>query len=140
MKKFFSLTGAVIAVIALITISCEKTPEELLIGKWEVQSVHIQGYANNVLLLDSIATYDPGDMQLEFFEGGTGKEYENYELNDNFTWVVNGDKVTVTVSGSDPMEFPFTVGEKAMSYTMTEEWTEGEDNFKIEMIFHLKRL
>jgi len=140
MKKFFSLTGAVIAVLALITISCEKTPEELLIGKWEVQYVDINGYVNNVLVIDSTANYDPGEMQLEFFDGGTGKEYENGDLNDTFTWAVNGDKVTVTVSGSDPMEFAFTVGEKAMSYTMTEEWTEGEVNYKIEMIFHLKRL
>jgi hypothetical protein len=140
MKKIFSFTSIVIAAIALITISCEKTPEELLIGKWEVQYVDVMGYVNNVLVIDSTATYDPGEMQLEFFEGGTGKEYENGDLNDTFTWVVNGDKVTVTVSGSDPMEFAFTVGKSAMSYTMTEEWTEGDISYKIVMIFNLKRL
>jgi hypothetical protein len=142
MKKLFSLTSLIFIAIALITVSCEKTPEELLIGKWEVQSVNVKLYINNVLQDEATEPYDANEMVIEFLEGGTGKEYEDNVLNDTFGWSVNGDKITITFIDEDPQDVTFSVGEDDLTFSMTESETDPSsgDVTKMVMTFTLKRI
>jgi hypothetical protein len=52
-------------------------------------------------------------MTLKILDDGTGEEWEDGDLNDTFTWVLDGDIITVTVAGEVPMEIP-------MIYTVTD--------------------
>jgi len=142
MKKLFSLTSLIFIAIALITVSCEKTPEELLIGKWEVKSLNVKLYLNNVLQDEATEPYEANAMVIEFLEGGTGKEYEDNVLNDTFGWSVNGDKLTITFIDEDPTEVTFSVGEDDLTFSMTESETDPSsgDVTKMVMTFTLKRI
>jgi hypothetical protein len=142
MKKLFSLTTLIVAVIALITTGCEKTPEELLIGKWEVQSMDLKLYIDNVLEESATETYDPNEMVLEFLDGGSGKEYSSGTQVDTFNWTVNGDKLTLTYTGEDPVEVKFSVGENSLEVTMEESETDSEtgDVYKMVMVIKADRV
>jgi hypothetical protein len=142
MKKLFSLTSLIFIAIALITVSCEKTPEELLIGKWEVKSLNVKLYLNNVLQDEATEPYEANAMVIEFLEGGTGKEYEDNVLNDTFGWTVNGDKLSITFIDEDPQEVTFSVGEDDLTFSMTESETDPSsgDVTRMVMTFTLKRI
>jgi hypothetical protein len=117
MKKLISLTGLIILLLALISSGCKKdeevvtkTTEELLVGTWDVSYFAEVTYLNGEKLgeSESIDLLNPGDMTLEILDDGTGEEWEDGALNDTFTWVLDGDILTVTVAGEVPMVMPMT--------------------------------
>jgi hypothetical protein len=122
MKKFISFTGLIIFLLILISSGCKKdevvvtkTTEELLIGTWDVSYFAQVTYLNGVKEeeSESIDLIAPGGMTLEILDDGTGEEWEYGDLNDTFTWVLDGDILTITVAGEVPMVMP-------MSFTVTD--------------------
>ena len=140
MKKLFSFTSLIFLVLALITVSCEKTPEELLIGKWEIQSLNLKIYANNVLQDQATETYTANEMVLEFLEGGVGKEYADNVLSSTFAWAVDGDVCTITYTGDEAFDVTFTVDEDNLTFSMEETETDGGTVYKYVMTFTGKRV
>lgn len=118
MKKFISFTGLIIFFLILISSGCKKDEEvNLLIGTWSVSYQSTVLYKNGEYFSsDTIKLLNPGEMDLKIFDGGTGEEWENGTLNDTFTWVLNGDILTVTVAGDPPMvmEMTYTVTDKKL--------------------------
>jgi hypothetical protein len=142
MKKLFSLTSLIFAVIALITVSCEKSSEELIIGKWEVKTLNLKMYINNVFEDEATENYDAEEMVLEFLEGGTGKEYEDGTLNDTFEWSIDGDVLTITFPDDDPMVVTFSVDKDKLVFSMEDSSTDSEsgDVYKYVMTFTANRI
>jgi hypothetical protein len=117
MKKLISFTSLIIFFLILISSGCKKdeevvtkTPEELLIGTWDVSYFAQVTYLNGVKYegSETIDLIAPGEMTLKILDDGTGEEWENGDLIDTFTWVLNGDIITVTVAGEVPMVMPMT--------------------------------
>jgi hypothetical protein len=118
MKKLISFTGLLIFFLILISSGCKKDEEvNLLIGTWNVSQFSQVTYLNGVKQegSESIDLLDPGDMDLMIFDDGTGEAWQADTLNRSFTWVQNGETLTVTLapSGVEPqMVMP-------MTYTVT---------------------
>lgn len=140
MKKLFSFTSLIFLSLALITVSCEKSPEELLIGKWEIQTLTVKVYENNVLQDQASDSYEANEMVLEFLEGGAGKEYSDNVLIDTFGWSVNDDVCTITYTGDEPFEVSLSVDEDKLSFSMEESETDGDIVYKYVMTFSGRRI
>ena len=75
--------------LSLPSCEKEKTIEEILIGIWNKQSVHIIEY------LDETKTYEdnyncyPNEGAIQFLEEGTGKVYQDGVVMDTYTWSQN---------------------------------------------------
>lgn len=140
MKKLFSFTTLIFLVLALLTVSCEKSPEELLIGKWEIQTLNFKTYENNVLQDQETETYTANEMVLEFLEGGSGKEYSDNVLTSTFSWAVDGDICTISNPGEEPFDLNLSVGEDNITFSMEESETDGGIVYKYVMTFSGKRI
>jgi hypothetical protein len=141
MKKTLWLTGAILLLMALSFTSCEddKTPKELLIGMWDMESDHFTYYEDGVKVDEETYDYDPGEGAISILEDGTGKIYEDGDVSDTFTWEVSGDILTISQSGEDDMEMDFSVSESKLTlkYSYEETW-EGVV-YKSEMELILSR-
>lgn len=106
MKKILKFMAA--AMLMLSFAACTEKPEgptngddsnhysSLLIGTWRVDMMSINGQ-----------DMTPPDMQLSFYENGSGlmNDGDVTEHND-FTWVINGNVINVT---TDHQQFSFTI-------------------------------
>jgi len=118
MKKTFCVTGSILFLIALSFTSCEKkTPEELLIGKWNMKSEHYIAYQDGVKTDEDTYDYDPGEGAFLFLNDGTGKIYEDGVVEYTFTWEINGDVLTISSFEQGVTEMDFTVSENDLTLT-----------------------
>lgn len=140
MKQTICVTGSILFLIALSFTSCEKkTPEELLIGKWNMESEHYIDYEDGVKTDEDTNDYDPGEGAISFLDDGTGKIYEDGVVEDTFTWEINGDILTVSMPGQGVMEMDFTVSENDLTLTYSNEGTLEGIVFKTEWEITLSR-
>jgi hypothetical protein len=108
---------AIVLISSLLT-GCEKekTAEDQLPGKWQIEFLHIISYVDNVFLGDSTAYYASNDAWIEFKGDKTGhvyvKNYEDY----NFTWSLNGDFINFIVPLQDTIYLNFAVSESSLAY------------------------
>jgi hypothetical protein len=99
----------------------EKTPEEMLVGKWEIQFLHTVSYVDNVFLGDSTAYYDTGDAWIEYKDNRTGKVYFKDVQNDEFTWSVEEDIITIdfTTGNQNTVYLTFSVSDTQLTWYST---------------------
>ena len=123
MKNLIFCTRLVVILIALTTSSCEKdkTPEELLIGKWEIQFLHKIAYVDDIFLGDTTIYYDPGDAWIKFNDDKTGGTYFFGPGPNDFKWSVNGDNITInfTTGDKNTVVLTFAVSETTLSWVAT---------------------
>lgn len=141
MKKTLWLTGAILLFMALSFTSCEddKTPEELLIGMWDMESEHWTDYEDGVQVDEDTYDYDEGEGAISFLEGGTGKIYDEGEVDDTFTWEVSGDILTISAPGEDDIDMDFSVSESKLTLKYSYEETYEGVVYKEEMELILSR-
>ena len=142
MKKIFCVTASSLFLLALSLTSCEdeKTPEELLIGKWNMDSEHYTSYENGVKTDEGTYYYDPGEGAIQFLEGGTGKIYEDGVVEDTFSWEINGDILAITeTGGTEAIDMDFTVSESKLTLKFSYEETWEGDVYKEESELILSR-
>jgi hypothetical protein len=120
MKKRIVGFSLSFTLIALILVSCEcdeeNTTEELLIGKWNIQFLHIIASVDNVYLGDSTAYWNSGDAWIEFKDDKTGHTYIKDTEDHGFTWSIEGEIVKYMVSGQPTINMTVTVGESQLAY------------------------
>lgn len=134
MKRLISLTGLAFLLLALLTSSCKKDEVNLLIGTWNVSYQSTITYRNGTNAADTINLFNPGDMVIKIFTGGTGEEWEKGTLHDSFTWVLNGDAINVTLTGQEMvMEMNYTVTDKKLLLIDTITTTVGSDTYVTTM-------
>lgn len=92
-------------IILFTTIGCENqdsniTPNNVIIGEWiyeyELMSDGTKNFDNPYALLEF--TYSDGFI---LNEDGTGHSVWNEVINENFEWVFNNSKLTISVTRSD---------------------------------------
>jgi len=125
MKKTISVTGSILFLLVLSFTSCEdkKTPEELLIGKWNLESEHYIDYEDGVKTDEDTYDYDPGEGAISFLDDGTGKIYEDNVVEDTFTWEIDGDILVISAPGDDDINMDFTVSESELTLKFSYEDT-----------------
>jgi hypothetical protein len=119
-KKIFIPGMLSLALISFALTSCEdeKPLSELIIGKWDVQTVRIVDYQNDVKKSEILYYLEADEMAIQFASGGTGISYENGDVYGMFNWTLNGNTV---VLGTDT-EWTVTIDGDTLiwSYTETE--------------------
>lgn len=121
MKKKIFIPGMLsLALISFALTSCEdeKPLSELIIGKWDVQTVRIVDYQNDVKKSEILYYLEADEMAIQFASGGTGISFENGDVYGMFNWTLNGNTV---VLGTDT-EWTVTIDGDTLiwSYTETE--------------------
>jgi hypothetical protein len=136
MKKLISFTGLIIFFLALISSSCKKDEEvSLFVGIWNVRSQSMVVYLNSEKYNETIDLYDPGDMVIKIFDGGTGEHWLDGVKDQNFTWVLSGDTITVTLDDEDNTvwKMAYTVTDARMILVMEETDVLGSDTYFMNM-------
>jgi hypothetical protein len=137
--KIKKISGAIVlmAAVSLLLSSCEeeKPLNELIIGKWGVQSVKIVEYANTVKKTETTYFLGSDEMALQFAEGGTGISYENGDVLGMFNWSLNGNILTL---GSDT-EWIVTIDGDTLVWSYTETEVIENVTYKYEFFFTATR-
>jgi hypothetical protein len=141
MKTFTYYAGLVVLLVLLIITSCKKK-EEPFIGKWEMQTSHVDTLVNNIVMDDTTITYDPEELWIEFKDNNTG--YVSQGSPSNFTWAVSGNIITVQFSGQGPLNLDYVINEPIMTWTVTtftgNDWPKPGDHYKIVRTETAKRM
>jgi hypothetical protein len=133
MKSFIFCSSLAVLLIALTTTSCKKEKEPF-IGKWEMQTSHIDTLVNNVVIDDTTITYDPGDLWIEIKDDYTGFQHY-YGSISYFTWSVAANIIAVKFTGQATLYLEYTLNEPTFTWTVTTVNINGYpnpgDNFKV---------
>lgn len=139
MKKLFSLTRLIIFLLALSTVSCEKTDEELLVGKWEGVSERTIDYEDSEIVKDSTYTYESDEFVLEIFADGTCKSFEYGVLDKTWDWEIDGDIFSL-IEGYNSRGAKYTINEDTLTMDFTSEWDEEGVEYKRVFYYIFKRI
>ncbi len=134
MKNLVSYIFLVVVLIALITSSCDCKDHEPFIGNWEMQSSQIDTLINNVVVDDTLITYDPGDLWIEIKEDYTGVQHYNGSLS-TFTWSVTNNIIAIVFPGQAALYLEYTLVEPIFRWDVTtyniSNYPNPGDNFKV---------
>jgi hypothetical protein len=139
MKKIAGSVLLLLLAVAFTGCTKDKSLAELMIGKWQGKSVKMISYENGVKVDEYTTFYTSNEETIEMIKGGTGKHYSDGIVDDEFTWTLSGNKLTVT-SGTDVMELEITANETTMTYKISETNVDGGITYKTEMIFTGSRI
>ncbi len=86
-------TAFLLCILFLSLSGCEekKTPEEVLIGTWNIKSVRTIEYHNETKTYDDTHNYNPNEFAIQFLENGIGKVYMDGVVVDSYAWSFNAD-------------------------------------------------
>jgi hypothetical protein len=131
MKKLLSLATLIIISIALTTVGCKKKKDQdySFLGVWNMNSQTEKTYINGTLDEQNTYTFDPGEMVIKLFDDGTGEEWEDGILNDEFDWEVDGNTISVDIDG-DFMDLTWSVSGNTLTMTMEEEEEYEGDTYR----------
>ncbi|HOF20365.1 MAG TPA: hypothetical protein PLO24_03865 [Bacteroidales bacterium] len=118
MRKKTGLTGVLIITLLLSMASCKKDKalSEIILGKWEVISLTMVTYENNVKRAELIVYFNPGEMHYQFIDGGVGILYE--EENDHlFSWTLSGGKIIISKLYTEDLVAEITIEDSNLSWT-----------------------
>ncbi len=137
MKKVLLVLMA--AFFSMVMVSCSKSNEDLIIGTWQETEVTYTEY-NDGQQIRTESMLEEGDIvKMTFKDDHTYSltyvsEYDESE--DNGTWSINGDKLTIV---DDDYAMVYTIdklNKKECNITYTEEM----DTAKMTIIIKMKRL
>ena len=150
MNKKLILLGIGLISLLFTIPSCEKDKDkeeeilisEIILGKWEVLKDRNTVYVNNQIYEDSTYNYDEDEMVVEFLSGGNGKIYEYNVYDDDFTWQLNNDILTMALPEVGEIDFEPSYDKATQKITLTysETWTDDNINYKYEMIITAVKL
>lgn len=99
MKKNLQYSGIILLTFLIAITSCkkddEKTLEEQLIGKWELQSAFYEYYENGQKTGEQSDTFDAGESVYEFLQDGTGNFYSDGTKKGTFTWILTEPSIKI---------------------------------------------
>jgi len=140
MKKTIGLLLSILFVAAFTTCKKDKPLSEIMLGKWRVKTVLVNGYANDVLVADSTVTYSSNEEEIEISGNRTGKHFSHGIVDATFDWTLNGNKLTIDL-GTSIEELEISVNGDTLVYKMiVDTWVENTITYKIEVIYTAKRI
>ena len=138
-KSIKAIAAIVVAAISLSLAGCTKDNEDLIIGTWQETEVTYTEY-NDGQQIRTESMLEEGDIvKMTFKDDHTYSltyvsEYDESE--DNGTWSINGDKLTIV---DDDYAMVYTIdklNKKECNITYTEEM----DTAKMTIVIKMKRL
>lgn len=83
--------------------------------------MHVVSYVNDIFLDDSTAYYDPGSSWIEFNNNKTGQIWIIDSQDDEFTWSVTGDVITIkfTTGAESTRNITFSISETQLTWYST---------------------
>jgi len=122
-------------------ISCEKEKPlaEAIIGRWELQTVKQVTYEDEVKVSELIVYSKPDEMEIQFAEGGSGIMYTKGNISSVFTWILEGNMVTLT-GGTETLEWTVSVDEDTIVWSYTESEVINNVSYKYEYFFTAIRI
>lgn len=140
MKKTTGLLLSLLFVAAFTTCKKDKPLGELMLGKWRVETLKMNGYANDVLVVDTTITYSSNEEEIEISGDRTGKHFSYGLVDATFDWILNGDKLTIDL-GTSIEELEISVDGDTLVYKMILDiWVENAITYKIEAVYTAKRI
>ena len=112
MKRILVNTMMMFVALATLTLtSCQKSNEELILGKWDTQVATLTSVSEGAE--PEVTDLSPIFKGFEFVEGGTGSAYVNLgeEVSQlACTWTIEEDALTVVITDM-AMTMPLTIKE-----------------------------
>lgn len=108
-----------LAILALLIfpflmLSCRKDLEVNVIGEWDYVAKYEHSHTESITeVLTSEGTYN-------FNEDGTGRQYHSAGISADFTWSIQGQKITTFFPTIAPYEFEYNV---LKNKRKSQEWT-----------------
>jgi hypothetical protein len=122
--------------------SCKKDKalDELIIGKWQIQSITQVYYENNVRISEYTLYSFEDDMSLQFVDGGTGIIYQNTDVYGAFTWTLSGSMLSIDSGSGDITHWDIALENDILTWSFEEsEVVEGITQ-KYEYIYSAGRV
>jgi hypothetical protein len=134
MKRLTRIAVPVVLFLLLQLSSCEKEKplSEMIVGKWEVETLTQDNYVDNVKETAIIYYYQPGDMTVQFVEGGSGIVSENGDPIILFTWTLNG-RIVILMNGDEMLQWEVWFENENLMWSFSQ--TEIEDNYTTKRVF-----
>lgn len=122
MKKSSLIPIIILFTIIVATPSCKKDKalDELLVGKWKVQSITQVYYENNVKISEYTLYSFAEEMAVQFVDGGTGIIYENNDIYGAFTWTLSGNTVSIDSGSGDITGWEISVDNDILTWSFEE--------------------
>lgn len=121
MNKKPAIPGFLILVIFLFLTSCEKEKplSEAIIGKWEVVSMQVITYENNVRKAEATVYLEANEMRYQFIDGGSGIFWDGDD-DYLFSWTLTGNQITISDLYAEDMVVNASVDNDILSWTNKE--------------------
>ncbi len=142
MKRCISLSVIIFFSFIIIISSCKKdTPlNELILGKWKVQSITQIYYENNVKISEFTLYSFEEEMSIQFAEGGTGIIYQNNDIFGAFTWTLSGNTLTVDNGSTDVTQWIVNVEGNILTWSFEESEVVENVTQKYEYIYSASKI
>lgn len=91
--KRLSFVSALIILLSFFSTSCkkEKSAEELIIGKWDVQDFTEVIYVGGIKTESYTYYLQPEELQFQFVDDGSGISYKDGDIDFAFEWTIDND-------------------------------------------------
>lgn len=139
MKKTIGFIALFLLMLAFTGCEKDKTLAELVVGKWEIKSLKMVVYENNVKTDEAISYYTAGEEAIEILGDGTGKHFTNGTQDDSFTWTLTGTTMTIILA-TETMDLEVTVKGDIITYMMTQTEVVSAITYKYEMTYTAQKI
>lgn len=118
--KRLSFIPVLIIFLSLFSTSCkkEKSAEELIIGKWNVQDFTEVIYVGGIKTESYTYYLQPEELQFQFIDDGSGINYKDGDIDFAFEWTIDNDTLTL-INGESRIEYSFTVDEGTLILSLS---------------------
>jgi hypothetical protein len=142
MKKFTAISGIFLFSFILLLTSCkkEKSLDELIIGKWTVESITQVYYENNVKISEYTLYSMESEMSIQFDSEGSGIIYENNAIYGAFTWNLSGNTVTIESGSGDPTVWDLSIENDILTWSFEESEVVDNVTQKYEYLYSASRV
>jgi len=143
MKKLLPVSAFLLLTLVFSFTSCEKekTMEELIIGRWAVESFTTVNYIDNVREYATTEYYRPDEFNILLLEDKTGIVFENHNPVIMFTWFLDSSLRTLNLhTEEDQLKWNITVDEDIFGWSFSETKIEDNHTLKIEYVYSAMRV
>lgn len=141
MKRATRITIPIVMILLLQLTSCEKEKplSEMIIGKWEVETLTQVYYTDNVKETAITYYYQPDDMTVQFVEGGSGLVSENGVPIIPFTWTLNGN-IVILLNGDEMLQWEVRFDNENLIWSFSQTEIIENETIKREYIYSARRV
>jgi hypothetical protein len=141
MSRVSRITVPIIILLLLQLTSCEKEKplSELIIGKWEVETLTQVNYSDNVKETAIVYYYQPDDMTVQFVDGGSGIVTENGVPIILFTWTLNGSLVTL-LNGDEMLQWELRFDNENLTWSFSQTEIIENETIRREYIYSARKV